>query len=291
MANPSVVLEIAPSARVAPQATIGPYCVVGPNVTIGPGTVLRGRISVTGQTTIGSGNFFAEGCVLGGQPQDMKYAGGPTLLIIGHRNRFGREVTVHTGTEVGGYLTRIGNDNVLADGCHVAHDCYVDNRTHRGRHVLLAGHVHVQTGSVLEDMVGAHHFTTIGRYARVGPRTPVRRDVPPYTDFFVADDLPPAVRGIHEAGIAAASLEPQDEKELRRALHELFDDESALQTKIEQLENLGVEGAAARLCEFCQDSLQGRYGRHRESYRGKTPPEAIKYLTPERRMDIRRPLP
>ncbi len=292
MADVEVLREVAPSAQVAPGARIGPYCTVGPNVTIGPDTVLSRRISVTGNTTIGSGNYFAEGCVLGQPPQDLKYQGGRTMLIIGHRNRFGIGVTAHIGTEVGGQLTRIGDDNVLDDGCHIAHDCYVDDRAHLGRGVLLAGHIRVQTGAVIDELAGAHHFTTLGRFCRVGPHTPVRRDVPPFTDFrWPCRGAGPTVVGIHEEGIRAAGLSQADEVELRRTLHELFEDESALQTKIETLLNMGVEGEAADLCEFCQRSLRGVFGRWREIYRGKTPPEAPRHLPPERRPEIRRPLP
>lgn len=293
MSSVQVLREIHPSARVAPDAKIGPYCVVGPNVTIGPGTVLVQRVSVVGNTTIGSGNRFEEGCVIGGEPQDLKYKGENTLLIIGHRNRFARGVTVHVGTEMGGYLTRIGDDNVLEEGSHVAHDCYVDDRTRLGRDVLLAGHIRVESGAVLDALDGVHHFVTIGRYARVGPRTPVRRDVPPYTWFYSddPDERPPAVHGVHEEGVQAARLDADEQRELRRALRELFDEEVALATKIEQLVNLGVEGEVAMLCEFCQRSLQGPYGRSREVYRGKAPPEAEKYLPPELRAKIRRSNP
>ncbi|HUT59675.1 MAG TPA: hypothetical protein VNA25_17655 [Phycisphaerae bacterium] len=285
MAELTVTREIDPSARIAPDAVIGPYCVVGPDVIIGPGNVLERRVSVTGHTHIGSANRFEEGCVLGAVPQDLKYRGGPTALVVGHRNRFGRKVTAHIGTEVGGALTYVGNDNVLLDGCHIAHDCYVDDHAHLGHKVLLAGHVRVQSGAVIEDLAGCHHFTTVGRYARVGPRTPVRRDVPPYTDFYSRDYnwLPPAVQGVHEAGIRAAGLSQAEERELRRTLRELFDDESALQTKIEQLVNMGVEGEVAALCEFCQRSLKGVFGRHRETFRGRTPPEAGERMPSELR--------
>ncbi|MFP4105018.1 MAG: UDP-N-acetylglucosamine O-acyltransferase [Phycisphaerae bacterium] len=290
MPEVEVLREIDPAARIAPDAKIGPFCVIGPHVTIGPRTILRRRVTVTGHTTIGTGNVFDEGCVIGLPPQDLKYRGEPTLLHIGHNNYFGRRVTAHVGTEVGGYLTRVGNGNKLMDSSHVAHDCFVDDNTRIGSQVLLAGHIRVQTGAVLETMAGCHHFTTIGRYARVGPRTPVRRDVPPFTDYYSPsyDWVPPAVRGIHEAGIEAANLAPLARRELRRALHELFDDELALQTKIEQLVDMGVEGEVAALCEFCQRSLRGVYGRDRETYRGKYPPEAIKYLPPELLKDNRR---
>jgi len=293
MTDVSVVREIDAAARIAPDAVVEPFCVVGPNVTIGPGTVLRQRVTIVGHTSIGSGNTIAEGCVLGARPQDLKYAGGRTLLIVGHRNRFGREVTAHIGTEAGGYVTRIGNDNVLMSGSHVAHDCYVDDRVLIGRSVLLAGHIRVQTGAVMEEFCGMHHFVTVGRFSRVAPHTPVRRDVPPFTDFGSPDHArtgAPTVRGAHEAGIAAAALKPDEEKELRFALRELFDDESALQTKIEQLVNMGVEGEAARLCEFCNRSLQGPYGRYRELFRGKVPPEAREHLPPDIGLDPGRPM-
>ncbi len=283
MTQLSVIREIDPSARVAPTAVIGQFCVIGPNVTVGPGTVLQRRVTVSGYTTIGSGNIFGEGCVLGAEPQDLKYAGGRTLLVIGHRNRFERCVTAHIGTETGGYVTRIGDDNALMEGCHIAHDCFVDDRTRLGRGVQLAGHIRICSGAVLEDMSAVHHFVTIGRYARVGRSTPVRRDVPPYTYFASADGEAPAVRGLHEEGIRQAALPPPDEKELRDALQELFGDERALQTKIELLVNQGVEGEAAGLCEFCHLSLQGIYGRHRELFRGRIPPEALPYLPPEYR--------
>jgi UDP-N-acetylglucosamine acyltransferase len=290
MVEVQTIREIHSSARIASDAKIGPYSVIGPDVIIGPGTVLGRSVTVTGHTTIGSGNIIGDGCVLGCTPQDMKYRGASTMLVIGHKNQIGPLVTIHIGTELGGYVTRIGNDNVLMGGCHIAHDCFVDNHTHIGRCVQLAGHILVQDGAVLEDMSGAHHFVTIGRYARIGPRTPVRRDVPPFTNFFSEDYgwTPPSVRGIHTAGIKAANLTREEQAELKRALSELFEDETALQTKIETLENMGVEGEAKALCEFCQLSLQGKFGRNRESYRGELPPEAIEVLPPEQLAEIQR---
>jgi UDP-N-acetylglucosamine acyltransferase len=251
--------------------------------------VLQRRVSVQGHTTIGSGNFIAEGCVLGCEPQDLKYAGGVTFLTIGHRNRLERYVTAHIGTENGGFLTRIGDDNVLKEGCHIGHDSYVDDRTAIGRQVQLAGHIRVHHGAVLEDLAGVLQFVTIGRYARVGRCTPVRLDVPPFTSFCgQGGDVAPVIEGIHEEGIAAAKLTPDEEKELRHALADLFLQDGALQTKIEQVVNLGVEGEVADLCQFCQRSLGGIGGRHRELYRGKIPPEAEQFLPHEWRQAFRR---
>lgn len=290
MTTLEVTREIDPLARIASDARIGPYCVIGPDVIIGPGTVLGRRVVVTNNTTIGSGNVVGDGCVFGAKPQDLKYRGSDCLLVIGHNNRFGPMVTAHIGTEPGGFVTRIGDGNTILQGCHIAHDCFVDDQTHLGRCVQLAGHILVQSGAVMEDLSGAHHFVTIGRYARIGPRTPVRRDVPPFTNFFSENYgwTPPSVRGVHEAGIKSAGMTKEEEAELRRAMHEIFEDEAAFQTKLEQLENLGVEGEAKALCEFCQQSLQGKFGRFRESYRGQVPPEAAALLPTEKLAELQR---
>ena len=291
MSDARVIREVDPSAQIAPDAIIAERCVVGPSVTIGPGTTLGPCVTVVGNTTIGSGNVIGEGCVLGGLPQDFKYAGGDTLLAIGHRNHFGKRVTAHIGTEVGGYLTRIGDDNVFDDDSHIAHDCYVDNHTHLAQNALLAGHVRVETGAVVGAGSGVHHFVTVGRFSCIEARTPVRRDVPPYTIFRIKPGQPaPSVCGIYEDGLAVAGLSTEDDIELRRALEELFEDETALQTKIEQLVSLGIEGEVELVCEFCQLSLQGKYGRHREKFRGCVPPEAERYLTREQLAEARRAL-
>lgn len=280
MTNLTVIREIDPSARIASDVHVGPYCVIGPDVTIGSGTRLDRRVMITGHTTIGSDNVFEEGCILGCDPQDIKYAQGPTLLVVGDRNHFERLTTAHIGTELGGRLTRIGNDNVFRIGSHVAHDCYVDNYVTLGRYVLLAGHIRVGNGAIIGDFAGVHHFTTIGRYSNVKSYTPVRRDVPPYTDFYSnnPDWKPATVGGINGDGIRSANLKLPEEIDLRRALRDLFTDESTLQTKIEHLVNMGVEGDVAELCEFCQRSLHGVYGRYREIFRNQDPPEAKEFF-------------
>ena len=284
-----VVREVDPSAQVAPDAVLGDRCIIGPGVTIGPGTTLGQGVTVVGNTTVGSANTIGDGCVLGAVPQDFKYAGGDTLLVIGHRNRIGLRVTAHIGTEVGGYLTRIGDDNVLADDSHVAHDCYVDDQATLAERASLAGHVRLETGALIGADSGVHHFVTIGQYALVAPTTPVRRDVPPFAVFQTEPNRwTPSVRGANEPGLLAADITDNERTELRQALTELFEDEAALQTKLEQLISLGAETAVKQLCEFCQRSLRGKYGRYREQFRGQLPPESERYLTPEQLVEARR---
>lgn len=275
------IREIADSARVHPQATIAPFCTIGPDVAIGRGTVLGQRVTVIGHTVIGCDNVIGDGSVLGALPQDLKYSGRPTYLMVGDRNRLGTNVTAHVGTEKGGYLTRIGDDNVLEAGSHVAHDCFVDDHTHLGAAALLAGHIRVETGAVVEEMVGVHHFTTIGRYSRVGARTPVRRDVPPYVYFAGMGyyTSPPAVRGPNESALPLAGLTPDDREQLRRTIDWLFQEKRALSVKVrELLARPDLPLCLRQLAESCLRSLSGHFGRSRESLRGMIPPETFAHL-------------
>jgi UDP-N-acetylglucosamine acyltransferase len=283
MSTVQVLREVADGAKVDPTATIDRWCVVGPHVVIGPGTQLNRRVTVTGHTIIGEGNVIGEGSGIGADPQDLKYRGGMAWLLIGDRNRFGVNVTVHVGTEPGGRVTHIGSDNELNDGSHVAHDCYLADRIRMGRKVLLAGHIVLRTGAVIDDMTGSHHFTQIGRGAHIGPRTPVTRDVPPFVHYYSEDYYwdPPMVRGIHDAGLAAAGLAPEQAAQIRWAISELFDSESALAVMLDRVERQQpLFPATAELCEMCRQSLSGLYGRYREQFRNQIPPEAAEFLPP-----------
>jgi acyl-ACP--UDP-N-acetylglucosamine O-acyltransferase len=285
----TVVREIAPGARVDPDARVGPFCTIGPNVTIGPRTVLASHVTVVGHTIIGADNLIQSGCVLGQFPQDLKYRFEPTYLILGDRNVLGPRVTAHVGTEDGGYLTRIGHDNRLEEGAHVAHDCYIDDGTRLETKVLLAGHIRVENGVVIEEMAGVHHFSTIGLRARVGARTPVRRDVPPFTRFTSGGyyATAPAVVGTNEEDWPAELPDPYADR-LRRAIERLFSDERALALKVEEMMTEAELPEPVRyLCHFCLRSLEGKFGRYRERYRGAMPPEARMHLPPEalRRID------
>ncbi len=239
------------------------------------------KVTITGRTLIGRDNIIEEGSVIGADPQDLKYRGGAAWLLIGDRNRFGMNVTVHVGTESGGRVTHIGSDNHFADGSHVAHDCYLASRIRMGRKVLLAGHIVVRDGAVIDDMTGVHHFTQIGRGAHIGPRTPVTRDVPPFVHYYSEDYywVTPMVRGIHEDGIAAAKLSPQEARQLRWAISELFDSESALAVMLDRVERQRpLFKATAEVCQMCRQSLAGLYGRYREQFRNQIPPEAAEFL-------------
>jgi UDP-N-acetylglucosamine acyltransferase len=162
-------------------AEIGPYCIVGPEVRIGAGTRLMSHIHVDGATWIGEDNIFYPCSTIGVAPQDLKYKGEPSETRIGNRNKIREFATIHRGTEGGGMITRIGDDNLLMAYVHVAHDSQVGSGVIMGNAATLAGHVTVGDHAVIEAFSGVHQFCRIGRHAFVGGYSVITQDVLPFS--------------------------------------------------------------------------------------------------------------
>ena len=177
--------EVDPTARVAggavlgPGVKVGPYCIVGPEVTIGAGSVLEAHVVVDGCTTLGAGNHLFPFCSVGLRPQDLKYRGERTRLVIGDRNVIREFVTLNPGTEGGGGATRIGSDNLFMVYAHVAHDCVVGHHTIFANAATLAGHVEVGDWATIGAFSGVHQFCRVGTHSFVGGYTVVTKDVLP----------------------------------------------------------------------------------------------------------------
>ncbi|MDI9855006.1 acyl-ACP--UDP-N-acetylglucosamine O-acyltransferase [Comamonas sp. 17RB] len=195
---------IHPSAIVHPQAQldstvrVGPYAVVGPKLRIGAHTTVGPHCVLEGDTEIGCHNQIFQFASLGAQPQDKKYAGEPTQLIIGDRNTIREFCTFNTGTVQDGGVTRIGNDNWIMAYVHIAHDCIVGHNTILANNATLAGHVHVGDWVILGGLTGVHQFTRIGAHAMAGFASHISQDVPP---FMMVDGNPLAVRGFNIEGL------------------------------------------------------------------------------------------
>lgn len=170
-----------PLARIGEGVKIGPYCRISHNVTLGDRCVLDSHIVIEGPTTIGSDNRFYPFCVIGVPPQDLKFAGEDTSLIIGSHNTFREYVNVHRGTKGGGGQTRIGDRNFLMVGAHVAHDCILGNEIIMANAATLAGHVIVEDHASIGAYSGVHQFCRIGRYGYVGGYSVITKDVLPYS--------------------------------------------------------------------------------------------------------------
>jgi UDP-N-acetylglucosamine acyltransferase len=177
--HPTAVID--PAARIHPGAEIGPYCIVGPEVEIGASTRLMAHIYVEGPTSIGEYNIFFPFSSIGAASQDLKYQGERAETHIGHRNRIREFVTIHRGTQGGGLLTSIGNDNLLMAYAHVAHDVRIGDHVIIGNSVGISGHVLIEDWVDVAPYSGVHQFCRLGRHAFIGPYSVVKQDVMPYS--------------------------------------------------------------------------------------------------------------
>jgi len=195
--HPTAIVDS--GARVAETAEIGPYCFLGNEVEIGAGTRLMAHVYAEGPTWIGDDNLLYPYSTVGVASQDLKYLGERTETRIGDRNKIREFVTIHRGTEGGGSLTRIGDDNLLMAYVHVAHDARIGSRCILGNAVTLAGHVTIEDSAILEAFSGIHQFCRIGCQAFVGGYSVITQDVLPYSQTVTPRDT--KVFGANKVGL------------------------------------------------------------------------------------------
>jgi len=187
-----------PGAQLDPSVTVGPYTVIGAGVKVGAGTAIGAHCVIEGRTTIGADNRIFQFSSIGAVPQDKKYAGEPTELVIGDRNTIREFCTFNLGVPGAGGVTRVGHDNWIMAYTHIAHDCIVGNHTTLANNTTLAGHVELGDWVTVGGLVGIHQFVKVGAHAMVGFATAVSQDVPP---FMLVDGNPMAVRGFNVVGL------------------------------------------------------------------------------------------
>ena len=168
------------NARIDTNVEIGPYCVIGPNVEIGQDTKIQSHVSITGRTKIGKNNKVYPFASIGNDPQDLKYKGEKTELVIGDGNTIREYTTINTGTVGGGGLTKIGDNSLLMIGVHIAHDCMIGNNVVIANSAAIAGHAEIGDQVIIGGNCGVQQFTRIGKMAMIGGMTGVSRDVIPY---------------------------------------------------------------------------------------------------------------
>lgn len=194
-----------PQAELDPTVGVGPYAVIGPHVRIGAGTTIGAHCVIEGRTTIGRDNRIFQFASLGAVPQDKKYAGEPTELVIGDRNVIREFCTFNIGVPGAGGVTRVGNDNWIMAYTHIAHDCRVDDHTTLANNTTLAGHVHLADWVTVGGLTGIHQFVSVGAHAMLGFASAVTQDVPP---FMLVDGNPLAVRGFNVVGLRRREFSP-----------------------------------------------------------------------------------
>ena len=186
------------AAQIDASVQIGPYAVIGPNVRIGAGTTVGAHCVIDGHTHIGQDNRIFQFASVGAPPQDKKYAGEPTALVIGDRNTIREFCTINTGTAQDRGVTTVGDDNWIMAYVHIAHDCTVGHGTVLANNATLAGHVQIDDFAIIGGLTGVHQFTRVGAYVMAGFASHISQDVPP---FMMVDGNPLAVRGLNAEGL------------------------------------------------------------------------------------------
>ncbi|MFG6561025.1 MULTISPECIES: acyl-ACP--UDP-N-acetylglucosamine O-acyltransferase [unclassified Sulfitobacter] len=228
--HPSAVIE--EGAQIDPSARVGPFCVVGPEVVLKADVELKSHVVVTGRTEVGAGTVIFPFAVIGEIPQDLKFKGEASRLIIGERNRIREHVTMNCGTEGGGGVTRVGNDGLFMAGCHIAHDAVVGNRVIVVNNAAVAGHCVLEDDVIIGGLSGIHQWVRIGQGAIIGAVTMVTNDVIPY-------GLVQAPRGdldgLNLVGLKRAGVARSDITALRAAFQMLAQGEGTFSDRARRL--------------------------------------------------------
>lgn len=240
--HPSAVIE--DGAQIDPSAKIGPFCVVGPEVVIGENVELKSHVVVAGRTDVGDGTVIFPFAVIGEIPQDLKFKGEQSALIIGKRNRIREHVTMNVGTEGGGGVTRIGDDGVFMAGCHIAHDAIIGDRVILVNSVAIAGHCILEDDVIIGGLSGVHQFVRIGRGAIIGALTKVTHDVIPYG---LVQAPRGELEGLNLVGLKRRGVARTDITALRAAFQMLAQGEGTFNDRAERL---GAETESAYVKEI-----------------------------------------
>jgi len=211
--HPTAIVDA--RARISESAEIGPYAVVGADVEIGPRTRLMAHNYLEGPTWIGEDNVLFPYNTVGVASQDLKYKGERAETRIGHRNRIREFVTIHRGTQGGGLVTSIGNDNLIMTYAHVAHDVHIGDHAILGNSVGLAGHVTVEDWADVAPYSGVHQFCRIGRHAFVGPYSVIKQDVMPFS--LTSSKPETSVFGANSIGLERRGFDKQTVEALQTA--------------------------------------------------------------------------
>jgi UDP-N-acetylglucosamine acyltransferase len=239
---------VAPGAMLAEDAVIGPYCIVGEHVRLGTGVTLRSHVVVDGHTTIGDGTRIFPFASIGLDPQDLKYHGEQSTLVIGRSNTIREYVTMNPGTEGGGLITRVGDNGLFMVGVHIAHDCRIANNVIMANNATLAGHVVIDDYAVLGGLCAVHQYVRIGKHAMIGGMSGVERDVIPYGQ--VMGDRA-RLCGLNIIGMQRRGFSREDIQGLRSAYQFLFSSDGTLIDRVnETAERFGGVGPVDDIIEF-----------------------------------------
>ena len=242
------------SAELHDGVTIARGAIVGPNVSIGKGTQIGPNVVIEGKTKIGKNNKIFPNVFIGLEPQDLKYQGAPTEVIIGDNNTFRECVTINKATYEG-EKTFIGNNNLLMAYTHIGHNCELGNDIVLSNSVQVAGHVRVEDKAIIGGCLGIHQFVHIGYLAMIGGMTRVDRDVPP---FCLAEGHPGKLRGLNRVGIKRSGLMENKDFDLRllqSTWNLVFKSNDVISNSLELAMKDELDFSSSKLCNFLKDSI------------------------------------
>jgi UDP-N-acetylglucosamine acyltransferase len=246
---------LAPKAEIGDDCYIGPFCTVGAEVSLGSGVRLDSHVVVDGRTSIGDKTHIFPFASIGLAPQDLKYSGEPTATEIGKRNHIREFVTIHRGTDGGGGLTKIGDDNLLMAQAHVAHDCQIGNNVIMANAATLAGHVEIADRANVGAYSGVHQFCRVGLEAFVGGYSVVVKDAPP---FAIIQGNHAKCYGLNKVGLKRRGYSKETIEKLHHAYHLLL---TAKLNTSQAVERIKTEIVACPevdiLVEFIETSKRG----------------------------------
>ena len=252
--HPSSVVH--PEAQLGEGVVIGPFCLVEASSKIGARTVLRSHVAIGPHTELGEENVIYPHATLGLEPQDLKFSGAPTKLVIGHRNTLREGVTAHRGTEGGGGVTSLGSDNFLMTGSHIAHDCHVGDGNIFANCATLAGHVVVGDRANIGAFSAVHQFCRVGDHAFMGGFTVATMDVLPFMKTVGARDT--KSYGVNTVGLQRKGFSAETIEALKKAHRMLFHLGLLREDALHQVEaELGQHPEVAYLLKFIRDSKRG----------------------------------
>ncbi|HUO68948.1 MAG TPA: acyl-ACP--UDP-N-acetylglucosamine O-acyltransferase [Gammaproteobacteria bacterium] len=246
---------VASSARVHDSAQVGAYAIIGDEVEIGRGSRIESHVVIKGPTVIGADNHIFQFTSIGDDPQDKKYAGERTRLVIGDRNTIRESCTINRGTVQDLGVTTIGDDNWIMAYTHIAHDCVIGNNTILANSTQLAGHVHIGNHAVLGGFTGVHQFCHIGAHAMLGIASVVTKDVPAYV---TAQGQPAEPRGINAEGLKRRGFTPEQIRNIREAYRLVFRQSRKLDEAIGIIEELVLDQPELQV--FLDSLQQGTRG-------------------------------
>ena len=230
MIHPTAI--VSPKSHVSTDSNVGPYCIIDENVYLDSNNELISHVHITGNTKIGKNNKFFPFSSVGTIPQDLKYSGEDSKLVIGENNTFRENVTINPGTKNGGMITKIEDNCLFMVGSHIAHDCQISSNVILANNATLAGHVAIDNNVIIGGLSAVHQFVHIGKYAMIGGMSGVESNIIPYGLYLgIRDNL----RGLNLIGLKRKNVDVKTISKVKEIFRKIFCESNSLEKNIKNL--------------------------------------------------------